>query len=36
VVTDDLEVRDATSREGAYIIYNEGLVQLLVNRGLRP
>jgi len=36
VVSDDIEVRDATAREGAYIIYNDGLVQLLVNRGLRP
>ena len=36
VVTDDIEVRDATSREGAYIIYNDGLIQLLVNRGIRP
>ena len=36
VVSDDIEVRDATGREGAYIIYNDGLVQLLVNRGLRP
>jgi hypothetical protein len=35
VVTDDIEVRDATSREGAYIIYNDGLIQLLVNRGIR-
>ena len=35
VVTDDIEVRDATSREGAYIIYNDALIQLLVNRGIR-
>lgn len=35
VVSDDIEVRDATSREGAYIIYNEGFIQLLVNRGIR-
>jgi hypothetical protein len=36
VVSDDIEVRDATSREGAYIIYNDALIQLLVNRGIRP
>jgi len=35
VVSDDIEVRDATSREGAYIIYNDALIQLLVNRGIR-
>jgi hypothetical protein len=35
VVSDDIEVRDATAREGAYIIYNDALIQLLVNRGLR-
>lgn len=35
VVSDDIEVRDATSREGAYIIYNDALIHLLVNRGLR-
>lgn len=35
VVTDDIEVRDATAREGAYIIYNDALIQLLVNRGIR-
>jgi hypothetical protein len=28
-------VRDATAREGAYIIYNDALIQLLVNRGIR-
>ncbi|MEO0039948.1 MAG: YacP-like domain [Verrucomicrobiota bacterium] len=36
VVTDDIEVRDASVREGAYVIFNEAFVQLLVNRGLRP
>jgi hypothetical protein len=36
VVSDDIEVRDATAREGAYIIYNDALIQLLVNRGIRP
>ena len=36
VVSDDIEVRDATGREGAYIVYNDGLVQLLLNRGLKP
>ena len=35
VVSDDIEVRDATAREGAYIIYNDALIQLLVNRGIR-
>lgn len=35
VVSDDIEVRDATAREGAYIIYNDGLIQLLSNRGIR-
>jgi hypothetical protein len=29
-------VRDASVREGAYVIFNEAFVQLLVNRGLRP
>ena len=36
VVSDDIEVRDATSREGAYIIYNDALIQLFVNRGIKP
>ena len=36
VVSDDIEVRDASLREGAYIIYNEGFVRLLVGRNLRP
>ena len=36
VVTDDIEVRDATVREGAYVIFNEAFVQLLVHRGLKP
>jgi len=36
VVTDDIEVRDACLREGAYVIFNEAFIQLLVNRGIRP
>lgn len=36
IVSDDIEVRDATSREGAHIIFNDALVHLLVNRSIRP
>lgn len=36
VVSDDIEVRDAGMREGAHIIYNEGLIRLLISRGIRP
>lgn len=35
-VSDDIGVRDAVMREGSHVIYNEGLVQLLVARGIRP
>ncbi len=35
VVTDDIEVRDAGTREGAHIIYNDALVRLFINRGIK-
>ncbi|MGA0132875.1 MAG: hypothetical protein ACO3ND_00755 [Opitutales bacterium] len=36
VVSDDAGVRDAVMREGAYVIYTDALVRLLVTRGIRP
>jgi len=35
VVSDDIEVRDAGAREGAHIIYNDALVRLFINRGIK-
>ena len=36
IVSDDAEVRDACTRQGAYILSNEAFVRLLAGRGLRP
>ncbi|MFM7743287.1 MAG: hypothetical protein ACKO8X_07335 [Verrucomicrobiota bacterium] len=36
VVSDDIEVRDASAREGAYVVFNDAFIQLLINRGIRP
>ena len=36
VVSDDAEVRDACSREGAYIVGSDAFGRLLVSRGVRP
>jgi uncharacterized protein YegL len=34
--SDDAEVRDACTRQGAFTLSNEAFVRLLVGRGLRP
>ena len=36
IVSDDAEVRDACTRQGAFTLSNEAFVRLLVGRGLRP
>ena len=35
IVSDDAEVRDACTRQGAFILSNEAFVRLLAGRGLR-